>query len=552
MGQFDGLSREEKEKLVQKLLAERDRRNQVAKLETYNLYKKNLKQLEFHSATKPIRCFFGGNRSGKSYAGTVDCIINCIDREWLEAHAPHLLQYKKLDPPAHVRVVAPDFSKGIEQVMIPAFREWTPRDQLPKQNFDRAYSVSERRLQFINGSTIEFMTNEQDRDKFGGAARHIILYDEEPRLEIRQECMMRLISTGGFELFTLTPLSGMSWLWDQFWEKRDEREDLAIITASIHDNPFLNDATKQRILADPGLSQEARRAREFGEFVAFAGLVYPDFDPAKHIRREFTSLIPEAVDVLVGIDPGVRDPTAVLWIAIMGDGRLHVFHELYLSNRSISEIAEKIHDINAYYKLGESREPAWPIAQMLSPKLLRQYTLKGLCHVTLDVLEETMEWQEARKLQMELRGAFYRPYAYVIDPAARQRSRQTLRTDQAEFANHFVDAVVGSNDISSGVHRIKALFQQDRLTIDPRCVNLLKEIRKYRWRSEPRGMEQSIQQKPVDRDNHALDALRYLCSFIPADNVVRRGMQEVPPPTPGTVAWIVHEKKLREESGLYI
>jgi phage terminase large subunit-like protein len=118
----------------------------------------------------------------------------------------------------------PDFTATMEGVVYQKLREWAPRAQLVGDSWSKAYDKQNRILRFKNGSWFQFMTYEQDLDKFGGAALHRIHYDEEPPESIRKECLMRLIDYGGEELFTMTPLMGMTWMFDAIWEKWEKGE----------------------------------------------------------------------------------------------------------------------------------------------------------------------------------------------------------------------------------------------------------------------------------------------------------------------------------------
>lgn len=169
-------------------------------------YQPHPKQVSFHESREPLKAFLGGNRSGKTTAGILDDLIQCVDESVLP---DHLLRYKKWQPPFYCRIIVPDFTSTLEGVIFQKLREWSPKSQLVGDRFDKAYEKSTRKLSFKNGSTIDFLTFEQDLDKFGGAAKHRIHYDEEPPKDIRRESMMRLIDYGGDELFTMTPLHGM-------------------------------------------------------------------------------------------------------------------------------------------------------------------------------------------------------------------------------------------------------------------------------------------------------------------------------------------------------
>src|SRR6185436_13836292 len=102
-----------------------------------------------------------------------------------------------------------------------------------------AFVKDRRILQFANGSWWQFMTFEQDLDKFGGAALHRVHYDEEPPEQVRKENRMRLMDYGGDELFTMTPLQGIGWTYNEIWMRRHER-DITAVQVSIDDNPAIS------------------------------------------------------------------------------------------------------------------------------------------------------------------------------------------------------------------------------------------------------------------------------------------------------------------------
>jgi len=62
--------------------------------------------------------------------------------------------------------------------------------------------------------------------------------------------------------------------------------------------------------------------------------------------------------------------------------------------------------------------------------------------------------------------------------------------------------------VADGILTVGSWFKQDRLLIDPRCKNLIKELGSYRWTSVQRD-DGRFQDKPVKKNDHAVDALRY-------------------------------------------
>jgi hypothetical protein len=411
-------------------------------------FKPHEKQQVFMGAPHPpSRLFLGGNRSGKSTCTMVDTIVQCLDWELVPEH---LQGFKRWEPPFYGRVVTPDLTNTMEGVVLQKFREWCPRESLKGGSFDRAWDKVARMLRFKNGSWVQFFSNDQDLDKFGGAALHRVVYDEEPRADIRRECLMRLIDYGGEELYGCTPLHGMNWIYDEFfapWERGQlSDEDVRIVVVDMDDNPYLNEQAKQWVLS--GLSSEERASRKSGKFSAFAGLIFPEFT-REHVIPELSS-VPEGVEVFAGIDPGIRHLCAVLFCYLDQADTMVVFDEIALKDKTIRDICAEIGNRNDRWRV----KPRW----------------------------------------------------YVIDPAARNRNNQTGRGDQQEFADHGIYTFPGQTNERTGIDKVRQRLEADRLRVTANCVVLREEFKKYRWMKDSTRTENAAPERPVDRDNHCFVA----------------------------------------------
>ena len=232
---LDSLSPAER-KEAEKLLAELQAKYVANPLLRYEPHPK---QQEFHRAKTYIKAFLGGNRSGKTTAGIVDDIIQAVDVDVLP---DHLREYKKFDPPFHCRIVCPS-EKIMESIVFQKLREWMPRGQLIGGEWGKAFSKSQRTLTLKNGSYFDFLTYEQDVDKHGGAAKHRIHYDEVPPQAVWNEGKMRLADYEGADaLFTMTPLDGLNWAYEELWLPWEKKKlkDGFIVTVDIDDNPYLS------------------------------------------------------------------------------------------------------------------------------------------------------------------------------------------------------------------------------------------------------------------------------------------------------------------------
>lgn len=418
-------------------------------------YEPHSKQILFHEARTKVKLFLAGNRAGKTTSGVVDALIQAVDEAALP---PRLRGYKKWTPPFFCRVLTPDFVTTMEGVIFHKLREWIPRHQLVGDSWETAYSKGQRVLRFKNGSRFDFCSFEQDLDKLGGVALHRSWFDEEPPKGVRRECQARLIDYGGEEVFTMTPLHGISHLYDDVYERRYE-DGITVIEAATDDNPHLDHVFLEEFFAD--LTEEERQARRQGKFVHFGGLVLQAFDDDKHLVDE---LVPkdgktkelDGQQILVGIDPGIARG-GIVWSAFDRDNHMLVFDELYPKNLTIPDIAKAIREKNSY----------WGI----------------------------------------------KPDLYVIDPSARNRSLTNAVSVKTEFMLEGIPTVEGQNDRFTGVLQLRRRLAASSLTVTRNCVNWLWE--RGRWRvSEDEESSQDRRSgdsfKTVGPD-HLMDPTRYLC-----------------------------------------
>jgi hypothetical protein len=72
-------------------------------------------------------------------------------------------------------------------------------------------------------------------------------------------------------------------------------------------------------------SEEERRAREFGDFMHFGGMVYPGGFEHRLVPVPSPDQV-QGHDVVVGIDPGLKN-CALVWVAFDTDNQAVVFDE---------------------------------------------------------------------------------------------------------------------------------------------------------------------------------------------------------------------------------
>lgn len=484
----------EVKKLLQKAVESLDR-NPLQK------YHPHGKQLPFHASRRKTRVYLGGTRAGKSTAGVCDDLIQLCDREVIPAH---LQDFKIWEPPFKCRVVTPDYGHSFASV-LETFRKWTPESQLRGGSWDKAFKEKEHILYFANGSIVDFLTLEQDVNKFGGVTRHRVHYDEEPKgekgEEIRWQGAMRLAEVNGDELFTYSPIHGLGWTHDEFEEKKGPEiskevwlsEEMVVVRASIHDNPHMS---KEGIAAAlDKIPESVRASYESGNYTHFKGLVYPSFEPEIHVVDE-EEIDQDYVQELIGtdgIDPGYYT-AAILFAGVDRDNVLTFYDELYLhGNAAIPE--------NAAPRIHETRE-RWGLDER--PK----YTL-------IDPSAATPGQANGKRVDEAYKLA-------GIKTLPAQRDREAGCMEVMRRLEHRVDG------------EPKPLIR-----ISTRCKELLREIPRYRLNPKEDGSFDVVK-----KDDHAVDVMRYICMAWPIAPR-RKAMRKPAPKTwiPGTAPEFVPRKR---------
>ena len=102
-------------------------------------------QLDVHLSNADINGAFGGNRGGKTVLGAIEAFI------WATGEVPDSLKdiYPKekipTEFPQHIRVETVDYAT-LNDVILPTYQEWVPRDYLIDGSWGKSYSAEHRTL----------------------------------------------------------------------------------------------------------------------------------------------------------------------------------------------------------------------------------------------------------------------------------------------------------------------------------------------------------------------------------------------------------------------
>lgn len=396
-----------------------------------------------------VTVLLGGNRSGKT-EGVAQYFAACaMGREHYSTQA--WLRHNGLPvdiiPQGKARLWAVALDSGDSREYVrPAIGKYLPQG-CKWRNRD---GNGPAEVTTPTGGVIGFRSVDQGRDGFQGTAKDIIWFDEEPADEgVVNECLMRLADRRGKMLFSMTPLRGMTWLYDRWVE--DPPEEVAVHWIHGTDNPHVPSDMLELLLSQYGVHERA--ARERGEFVALEGRVYADWQRRLHVVPSFQP--PSEWKRYAGIDFGTRNPSAVLHAAHdPADDTLHIYSCWYQAEQTTEQMAAAIKAIEA-----ESGKPTFRFA----------------------------------------------------DPAQKQ-----IRVDLSML--HGIMTSKANKSVRAGISAVADRLRPDargmpHLVVHDCCTPLIREIERYMWDST-HSSRKDQPDAPRKKDDHAMDALRYLVMGI--------------------------------------
>ena len=448
---------DEKQTVREILALEREQKRRAAEpLRLYNAEKVHLKQMEFHRCGSRNRWVFGGNRSGKTECGAVESVWLALGEHPYKPNRPDvqgwvvsLTQQVQRDV-AQSKILKYLPPRRIADIVMASGRKGAPE-----------YGIIDHitvRNAFGGLSKIGFKSCDQGREKFQGTSLDFVWFDEEPPFDVYEECRMRVFDRRGYIFGTMTPLKGLTWVYGEI--ELNERGDPEVWCSHMEwkDNPYLAEEEVENMTSF--MSEEEQQSRRFGRFHTGQGLVYPEFDPERHVIEPFS--VPSDWQCAVSIDPGLRNPTSCHFYAVDYDGRIYVVGEHYEKGKDIDWHAERIL-----------------------------------------ALADSLGWR--RDSSGRLRA--------LIDSAASQRTLAAEKSVAELFAERGISVNTRVNkDLYSGIQRVKSLFCKDppAIFIFKNCVNLIRELKGYWWG------EGDV---PRKIDDHALDELRYFVMSRPVPSL---------------------------------
>jgi len=318
--------------------------------------------------------------------------------------------------------------------------------------------------------------------------------------------MARLIDTNGDYYITMTPVEGMTWVYDDLYEENVNNPEggVEVIEINTLENPHLTEEAVGNFVKI--VDEDDVSTRIGGAFVQQGGRIYKNFDPTPGHLQVLPPNLPYFDEPakyfparsskygswmwILSMDWGLNNPCAVEWTAINDYGFGVVFAEHYQNELDVQEQSEKIKQI------------------------------------------------------IKLHGRM--PDLMVADPSIKNRNPVTKTSIHEEFAKYGLPFTLGNNDKAAGIVRVRKYFNSYRMVtgfgasrhplyenpqkeypklyIAPNCEKLIWELKRYRFKTyqnKKMAFDRNPYEEPNDKDNHACDAIRYMIMTRPdlmADN----------------------------------
>lgn len=283
-----------------------------------------------------------------------------------------------------------------------------------------------------------------------------------------------------------------------FLKQMADASAIRFLNSFHRDNPAYwdkeaNDWTERGrvyVLGKLGRLTGVRKARYLeNKWVIAEGAVYDEFSDAIHVIDRFE--IPKSWRRFRAIDFGFTNPFTCAWYAMDPDGRLYMYREIYMTQRTVAQHADEILRLTAGVEKG-----AWKEMDALER---RRRLAQG------EVIEFTVTDHDAEDREtLHQNGIKTVAAEKAISPGIQEmKERLTVAGDSKPRIYYLRDSLV---ELDSN------LVDPDNPDRHILPTNTIDEFSAYVW---PKGEDGKInKEKPVDAHNHAMDRDRYMAMAV--------------------------------------
>ena len=333
------------------------------------------------------------------------------------------------------------------------------------------YKKSSRDAEFKNGSKISFRAFETDTGILSTEYDVICVCQAEDIpfelfLQLIGRASGRILGDKGIILTEGNPASG--WAKDRYktpTKELLESKRIFFLEGETRDNPHITEAYIQSLIDNYPKFWLDRYL--YGLWDNREELIYSEFNENEHV---IDIIDPKTINPNFkkrnGFDWGWINPSCNLWGYVDYDGILTIYDEFY-QNRTLPQ--DIVRECNKHGRI----------------ITIADHAMKGQKMPVKDHEDRTI-WTELEVTRKDMEGKEVK--GMILSPCNKE-----------ELSN-----IILAN----------TLFKTRKVRICRNCVNLLREIRNWKWKQLKLGSSKDMPEEPVDKDNHACDAFNYLVAEL--------------------------------------
>lgn len=441
-------------------------------------------QRDFHKSDKRIRFFFGGNRSGKTTAGTIEMLWR------LQGTHP----FQKTRTPIKAALIVQDFENHCRSIIEPKFNQWAPPNIIDKA--ERNQNGAWRHLQLKNGSTMDIFSHDQDIKVFEGSDFDVAWFDEPPPQRVFSAIWRGLTDRGGVCYITGTPIVG-PWMYQEIKKAESGTDPLRWFIFVDTDQNATNIGEGDAALGKKRIQEfiellppEEREARKSGRFLQMQGLIFKEWQRSHHLVPAFSW--PAHWPIIESIDPHPAKPWAVSWVGLAENGS-KVLLRSGLYEGVLEQVADQILVERTELNIEHGRRPR--IVKTL---------IDNSASVPLMQRSNNDPTARRKSLREELELLIGPAYGYPKVEVAPKNVKQKIELFKALLNIRRVD-----EENVSGFYALDI----------PENERFIYEIENYVWDTKRGGILNGLKDIPVKKDDDILDTIMQVVLTLPREGV---------------------------------
>ena len=433
----------------------------------------------------PERLMLGGNRTGKTQSAAFEltCHTTGLYPDWWEG--------RTFDGPVECWCAGDTATTTRDIAQLELFGSY--RDS-PKTGFLPAHLIKHWNMKNAVPNAIEtmwvkhcsgadsiigFKSYDQKREAFQGTAKHIIWLDEECPEPIYTECLLRTLTVGGILMVTFTPVEGLTAFLQDWLETSVMFADTkSEIVVPAEDQVLSNtDESTDLTAADRGLTGEEL-------------LAHPVDKRTRHITmvgwNEVPHLDEQAQQMMLQSIPAYQRAARTQGIPHLGSGVIYPVPE--------DEFKVKPFEIPDHWPKGYGMDVGWNWTTAV-------WGAYDRTTATWYLFREHFRSHAEPPVHAEGINAPGRWIPGRIDPAANGRSQKDGEQLFEVYRRLGLNIDIAANAIEAGIFDVWTALTSGRLKVFSNMRHWFIEYRMYR---------RDVKGKVVKKNDHLMDATRYL------------------------------------------